>query len=114
MSYNGGLWFACHLERTARVHGTCGRARHRKAKIVVIERTHEPWNVGVFESVGIDPRGASCLLLKSRMYCRPVFVPIAPVSVERDSRGVTSSHFGLFKIVGLRRPLYSLDPEVEG
>ncbi|MDI7065444.1 MlrC C-terminal domain-containing protein, partial [Klebsiella pneumoniae] len=66
-------------------------------KLVMTERTHEPWDLGVFESVGIDPRRARFLLLKSRMYCRPVFVPSAAALVECDSRGVTSSDYGLFR-----------------
>jgi microcystin degradation protein MlrC len=82
------------------------------AKIVLTERTHEPWDLGVFESVGIDPRRATFLILKSRMYCRPVFVPIAHGLVECDSRGVTSSDFGLFKFSHVRRPVYPLDADV--
>ncbi|MDR5752867.1 MULTISPECIES: M81 family metallopeptidase [unclassified Caballeronia] len=79
------------------------------ARVLVTERTHEPWDLGVFESVGIDPRGARFLILKSRMYCRPVFVPIAQGLVECDSRGVTSSDFGLFEFRKLKRPVYPLD-----
>jgi microcystin degradation protein MlrC len=82
------------------------------AKIVLTERTHEPWDLGVFESVGIDPRRATFLILKSRMYCRPVFVPIAKALVECDSRGVTSSDFGLFEFNKVRRPVYPLDREL--
>ena len=81
------------------------------ATLVVTERTHEPWDVGVFESVGIDPRRARFLLLKSRMYCRPVFVPIAAALVECDSRGVTSSDYGLFDFEHVKRPVYPLDAE---
>lgn len=83
------------------------------AKIVVTERTHEPWDLGVFESVGIDPRRATYLILKSRMYCRPVFVPIAQGLVECDSRGVTSSDFGLFDFTNVIRPVYPLDAQVQ-
>ncbi|MFP3564859.1 M81 family metallopeptidase [Paraburkholderia sp. SIMBA_030] len=83
------------------------------AKLVMTERTHEPWDLGVFESVGIDPRRARFLLLKSRMYCRPVFVPIAAALVECDSRGVTSSDFGLFAFEHVRRPVYPLDARAE-
>ena len=83
------------------------------ARIVLTERTHEPWDLGVFESVGIDPRRATFLILKSRMYCRPVFVPIAQGLVECDSRGVTSSDFGLFEYGNVRRPVYPLDVDVE-
>ena len=79
------------------------------ARILVTERTHEPWDLGVFESVGIDPRGARFLILKSRMYCRPVFVPISGGLVECDSRGATSSDYGLFTFENLRRPVYPLD-----
>jgi microcystin degradation protein MlrC len=81
------------------------------ARVLVTERTHEPWDLGVFESVGIDPRGARFLILKSRMYCRPVFVPIAQGLVECDSRGVTSSDFGLFEFTNLQRPVYPLDAD---
>jgi microcystin degradation protein MlrC len=83
------------------------------ARIVLTERTHEPWDLGVFESVGIDPRRATFLILKSRMYCRPVFVPIAQGLVECDSRGVTSSDFGLVEYGNVRRPVFPLDLDVE-
>ncbi|SAK48064.1 MlrC domain-containing protein [Caballeronia temeraria] len=83
------------------------------AHILVTERTHEPWDLGVFESVGIDPRDARFLILKSRMYCRPVFVPISGGLVECDSRGVTSSDYALFKFENVKRPVYPLDSEVE-
>jgi microcystin degradation protein MlrC len=79
------------------------------ATLVITERTHEPWDLGVFESVGIDPRRARFLLLKSRMYCRPVFVPIAAALVECDSCGVTSSNYELFAFSHMKRPVYPID-----
>ena len=82
------------------------------ALILVTERTHEPWDLGVFESVGIDPRQATFLLLKSRMYCRPVFVPLAAGLVECDSRGVTSSDYSLFAYKHLQRPVYPFDTDM--
>ena len=80
-----------------------------RAALVISERTHEPWDLGVFESVGVDPRRAQFLILKSRMYCRPVFEPIAAGLVECDSQGVTSSDYGLFPFKTVRRPVYPLD-----
>lgn len=77
--------------------------------LVVTERTHEPWDLGVFESVGIDPRQARFILAKSRMYCRPVFVPITAALVECDSPGVTSSDYTLFPFERAARPVYPLD-----
>ncbi|KAG1247349.1 hypothetical protein G6F65_020214 [Rhizopus arrhizus] len=80
------------------------------AKLVITERTHEPWDLGVFESMGLDPRQARFVLVKSRMYCRPVFEPISQALVECGSAGVTSSDFSLFPYERRRRPLYPLEP----
>jgi microcystin degradation protein MlrC len=78
--------------------------------VVVTERPMEPLDLGVFTSAGVDPARFDYLILKSRMYCRPSFVPIAAGLVECDSRGVTSSDYGLFRFERLRRPIYPLDP----
>ena len=59
--------------------------------LVVTERTMEPLDAGVFTSAGVDPARHDYLILKSRMYCRPVFVPLAHAVIECDSRGVTSA-----------------------
>jgi len=85
--------------------------QHEAFTAVVSERPMEPLDLAVFESVGIDPRAFDWLLLKSRMYCRPSFVPIAAGLVECDSRGVCSSDYGLFRFTNLRRPIYPLDPQ---
>jgi len=79
-------------------------------EVVVTERTQEPWDLGVFTSVGIDPRRRRFLLLKSRMYYRPVFGPIAKGVVECDGVGVTSSDYSLMQFRKVRRPIYPLDP----
>jgi microcystin degradation protein MlrC len=70
----------------------------------------EPLDAGVFTSAGVDPAHYDYLILKSRMYCRPVFVPLAHALVECDSRGVTSSDYSLFDFRRVRRPIYPLDP----
>ena len=79
------------------------------AEIVVTERNQEPWDRGVFTSAGIDPARKRFLLLKSRMYFRPVFLPIAKGMVFCDSLGVGSSDWTLFEYKKLRRPIYPLD-----
>jgi microcystin degradation protein MlrC len=79
------------------------------AEIVLIERNQEPWDRGVFTSVGIDPAAKRFLLLKSRMYFRPVFLPIAKGMVFCDSIGVGSSDWTRFEYKKLRRPIYPLD-----
>jgi microcystin degradation protein MlrC len=84
---------------------------HEAFTIVVTERPMEPLDLGVFTSAGVDPRAFDYLILKSRMYCRPSFVPLASAVVECDSRGVTSSDYALFRFRNVRRPIYPLDPQ---
>jgi len=79
------------------------------AQIVVTERNQEPWDIGVFASVGIRAEKQRYLLLKSRMYYRPVFLPIAKGSVLCDGVGVASSDWKQFSYRKVRRPIYPLD-----
>lgn len=81
------------------------------AKILVSELPHEPWDKGVFACAGLDPQASRYLVLKSRMYCRPVFAPMARVVIECGSAGVTSSKLDLFAFKNLSRPIYPLDRE---
>lgn len=80
------------------------------ADVVITERAHEPWDLGVFQCVGVDPQAYAYLLLKSRMYCRPVFVPLSHALVECDSpTGVTTSNYALFPFTHVKRPVFPLD-----
>ncbi len=85
------------------------------AQIVVTQERVEPYDLGVFGCVGVDPAQKTYLLLKSRMYCRPVFVPLARglVECDSDSGGPTSSNYALFPFARVRRPLYPLDLHTE-
>jgi microcystin degradation protein MlrC len=95
----------CYMGRTAVLD--TGRAQ-----IVVTERNQEPWDRGVFESVGIRPEAQRYLLLKSRMYYRPVFLPMAKGAVLCDGVGVASSDWRQFTYRNVRRPIYPLDEGV--
>ncbi|MDA1330943.1 MAG: M81 family metallopeptidase [Proteobacteria bacterium] len=79
------------------------------AELVITEKLQEPWDRGVFTSVGIDPTTKKYLLLKSRMYFRPVFLPIAKHSVYCAGVGVGSSDWTMFNYEKIRRPIYPLD-----
>ena len=83
------------------------------AEIVITERLQEPWDTGVFTSVGIDPASKHYLLLKSRMYFRPVFLPIAKEVVYCNGVGVAASDWRLFEYKALRRPMFPLDDNFE-
>ncbi|MDF3838510.1 M81 family metallopeptidase [Cupriavidus basilensis] len=81
------------------------------AQVVITETPQEHWDLGIFTHIGVDPLAQRFLLLKSRMYCRPVFVPIAKAVVECDGGGVTSSRYAQFPFQRLARPVYPLDAE---
>ncbi len=80
------------------------------ARIVVTEQTQEPWDLGVFTCTGLNPVHERYLILKSRMYYRPVFAPLATTIVECASAGCCSSDFSRFEYQRVRRPIYPLDP----
>ena len=86
------------------------------AQLVVTEERVEPYDLGVYTSIGITPEEKSFLVLKSRMYCRPCFLPISKGMVECDSDigGPTSSNYALFPFKKLRRPVHPLDDVVKG
>lgn len=100
--YTGQL---CHMGRAAVLD--TGAAR-----VLVTEQPHEPWDLAVFTSVGIDPGAARYLVLKSRMYCRPVFEPLSRATIECASGGVTSSNYARFAFKKLARPIYPIDPDM--
>ena len=79
------------------------------ATLVITERLQEPWDIGVFSSVGVDPTLFRYVLLKSRMYFRPVFLPLAKQVVYCGGDGVTSSDNSRFRYERLRRPIFPLD-----
>ncbi len=80
-------------------------------EFVVISRNHEPWDLGVFRSVGIEPTAKKFLLLKSRIHYRAGFLPIARHIVECSGVGVTSSDNDLFTFKEVRRPIFPLDTD---
>jgi len=80
-------------------------------EIVISSVRVEPYDIAVMTELGIELENKSYVLLKSRMYCRPVFFPISKGFVECDSDqgGPTSSNYDWFDIEHIRRPIYPLD-----
>jgi len=92
-----------HLGRTAVLD--TGRAR-----IVVTERHHEPFDLVIFRHCGIEPTKARYLMLKSRIHYRAGFKAIASHIVECQGEGVTNADLGVYRYERLRRPIFPLDP----
>ena len=78
-------------------------------QFVIIENNHEPFDLGMFRSVGIEPTTKRYLLLKSRIHYRAGFKPIAKNIVECNGVGVTGSDYSQFKFEKIRRPIFPLD-----
>lgn len=78
-------------------------------EIVVVSHHHEPWDVGVFTSVGIDPGGKNYLVLKSRIHYRAGFGDLGTHTLTCDGEGVTTSDNSLLNFEKVRRPIYPLD-----
>ena len=83
-----------------------------KVKIVVVSLHHEPWDTGVFTSLGIQPEYEKYLLLKSRIHYRAGFASIGKQTLHCDGKGVTTSRNELLDYKYLRRPIYPLDKNV--
>ncbi len=81
-----------------------------RARIVVTERPHEPFDLGVFTHAGIDPRRVRYIMLKSRIHYRAGFRPIAAHTVECAGAGVTNADLSVYRYRNLVRPIFPLDP----
>ena len=80
-------------------------------QIVVISWHSEPFDLGCFRSVGIEPTQKKYLILKSRIHYRAGFRAIAKHELPCDGVGVTSSDNDLFEFKHVRRPIFPLDPD---
>jgi len=80
--------------------------------IIVVSRHHEPWDVGIFKALGIDPETKRYLLLKSRVHYRAGLGRMEKYRIALDGRGVTTSDWRVLPYARLRRPIFPLDQEV--
>jgi microcystin degradation protein MlrC len=80
-------------------------------QIVVCSSNTEPFDLGCFRSVGIEPTAKRYLILKSRIHYRAGFHAIARHEIPCNGVGVTSSDNSLFIFKNVRRPIYPLDPD---
>jgi microcystin degradation protein MlrC len=78
-------------------------------EVVVCSRHTEPYDLGCFRSVGIEPTQRKYLVLKSRIHYRAGFRAIARHELPCNGIGVTSSDNDLFDFKKVRRPIFPLD-----
>ena len=80
-----------------------------RVEIIVISRHVEPYDLGCFTSLGIDPLKKRFVMLKSRIHYRAVFMPIAKSIIECAGCGVCTSDYSQLTFENVRRPIYPLD-----
>ncbi|MCB1693126.1 MAG: M81 family metallopeptidase [Pseudomonadales bacterium] len=80
-----------------------------KVQIVVISRHVEPYDLGCFTSLGIDPLRKRFLMLKSRIHYRATYKAIAKSIIECAGVGVCTSDYDQLTFKHVRRPIFPLD-----
>jgi microcystin degradation protein MlrC len=82
-----------------------------RCEIAVISRHTEPYDIGSFRALGIDPAKKRYVMLKSRVHWRAGLGPLAKAVVECAGTGVCTSDYAQIKFERVRRPVYPLDPD---
>lgn len=82
-----------------------------RVEIAVISRHTEPYDMGAFRALGLDPARKKYLMLKSRVHWRAGLGPLAKAVVECAGEGVCTSDYGQLGFSRVRRPAYPLDPD---
>ncbi len=78
-------------------------------EIIVISRHVEPYDLGYFSSLGINPLTKRFLMLKSRIHYRATYMPIAKSIIECAGCGVCTSDYDQLEFKNVRRPIFPLD-----
>jgi len=99
---------------TARMGPTAVLNVGKDIRIVITSLHHEPWDTGVFTSVGIQPENCRYLLLKSRIHYRAGFRQLENLRLTLDGDGVTTSDNSRLEYKNIRRPIYPLDDFTKG
>lgn len=80
-----------------------------KIEIAVISRHTEPYDMGSFRALGMDPAKKRYLMLKSRVHWRAGLGPLAKAVVECAGTGVCTSDYARLRFSRVRRPAFPLD-----
>jgi microcystin degradation protein MlrC len=91
--------------------GACAVLDTGKVEIAVISRHTEPYDMGSFRALGIDPAKKRYVMLKSRVHWRAGLGPLAKAVVECAGTGVCTSDYSQLKFNRVRRPVFPLDPD---
>jgi microcystin degradation protein MlrC len=68
------------------------------------------WDTGIYRSVGLDPRDAALVFVKSPSHFRASYAPLAQRILVADTPGPTCTNMRKVPFRRVRRPVHPLDP----
>lgn len=83
--------------------------RSGEVSIVVMERPVFQWDAELYRSLGLEPRDAQIVVVKSPTAFRASYGPLAAEILIVEAAGVCSPNLKRFPFKHVRRPLYPLD-----
>jgi microcystin degradation protein MlrC len=89
--------------------GMTGVLQTGRIYLVVMERAVRQWDPELYRSVGLEPRDAQIVVVKSPAAFRAAYEPFAAEILIIDAPGVCSPDLCSFPFERVRRPLYPLD-----
>jgi microcystin degradation protein MlrC len=89
--------------------GRTGVLRVGHVYLVVMERPVIQWDAELYRSVGLEPRDAQIVVVKSPAAFRAAYEPFAAEILILDASGVCSPNLLSLPFKHVRRPLYPLD-----
>jgi microcystin degradation protein MlrC len=82
-------------------------------KVLVTTFKHQPLDLNMLQSQGIEPTEQQIVVVKSLVHYRAAFTPIAKRIIEVDTPGVSNPNLFNYEFKNLKRPIYPFDPEME-
>jgi len=89
--------------------GITGVLKMGHIHLVVMERPVFQWDPELYRSIGLDPKDAQIVVVKSPAAFRAAYKPFAAEIINLDTPGVASPNLRNFPFKNVRRPLYPLD-----
>lgn len=77
--------------------------------VIVCERRVQVLDPAIYPAVGIDPKAASILAIKSSVHYRAGFADLASAMIESGGPGVSSGDLRRLRYTAIRRPIAPLD-----
>lgn len=86
--------------------------REGSVTVLVTTYRHQPLDLAMLQSQGIEPAQQQIVVVKSSVHFRAAFTPIAKEIIEVDTPGISNPGLDRLYFQNLKRPIYPLDPQM--